>query len=202
MTATATARPPVTRAPPQADDRALARRLAQREEAAFDELVEQYQLRVARLAQRLLGWRENVDDVVQEVFVAALTGAKRFRGESGIWTWLARITINRCRTLQRRERVRTAFWRLLARRGSPLYDHRDAQHAVIGDETAAQVRQAVHELPQNDREVIVLRYFEELTVEQISGVLSISRGATNTRLSRARAKLAAKLKGLNEDGPT
>src|SRR5262245_50155020 len=79
----------------------------------FEQLVAQHQSRVARLAQRLLGWRDaDVQDVVQEVFVCAWAHLASFRGESSIETWLTRLTINQCRSHRRRRLARVS---LLAR---------------------------------------------------------------------------------------
>ena len=66
-------------------------------------LVALHQQRVSRLVYRLLGWRGEVEDIVQDVFLAALKSHKNFREESSQWTWLAAITINRCRTHRRRK---------------------------------------------------------------------------------------------------
>ena len=78
-------------------DAALARR--------FEQWVEAYQPRVARLAQRLLGWRADVDDVAQDVFLAALKHLPNFRNDATPWTWLAAITINCCRERMRRKAI-------------------------------------------------------------------------------------------------
>src|SRR5438105_2545103 len=75
----------------------------------FERLVELHQARVARLAQRLLGWPADVEDVVQEVFVAAWRSFRQFRGESRPETWLMRITINQCRRQNRRTMMRRAL---------------------------------------------------------------------------------------------
>ncbi|MCZ6683421.1 MAG: sigma factor, partial [Planctomycetota bacterium] len=70
---------------------------ADRGRAALDTLVRAHREPVARLAGRLLGWSPDVEEVVQEVFVSALTAMGGFRGRSSIETWLSRITINKCR---------------------------------------------------------------------------------------------------------
>src|SRR4051794_19333343 len=86
----------------RADDSSVAQRFAAGDTAAFTQVVALYQTRVARLASRLLGWSGDVDDVVQDVFLAALTKAGTFRGEASLWTWLTTLTLNQCRTRQRR----------------------------------------------------------------------------------------------------
>src|SRR6476646_3374876 len=91
----------------EADEAALARRLTSGDPAALEALVALYRVRVARLAHRLLGWGGDPEDVVQEVFLAALRKATDFRGRASLWTWLATITVNRCRRQLRRQ----ALWR-------------------------------------------------------------------------------------------
>ena len=165
---------------------------------AFDEVVRRFQPQIARLAYRLLGWRSRteVEDVVQEVFLAALTHCRRFRGQSSLATWLTAITLNKCRSHQRRWRVAL---RLFVR--SRHEDESDATARPSPDapalaETSAAVRRAVQSLPQKDREAIVLRYFENLSAAEIAALTGASRSAVEVRLHRARARLADLLRPL------
>jgi RNA polymerase sigma-70 factor (ECF subfamily) len=154
---------------------------------SFDRLVAAEYGYVARLVGRLLGWRRDTDDLVQDVFVSALAAWPRFRGECAVRTWLARIAVNKCRSHNRRRWLRErlfAAWRarqeLAAACESPPAD---------SSESMDRVRQAVDRLAQRDREVIVLHYLEQMTVTEIAGVLHISRNAVEVRLSRARKRL-------------
>ena len=99
-----------------------------RDRAALDSLLPTHRDRVARLAGRLLGWSPDVEEVVQEVFVSALTAMGGFRGRSSIETWLTRITINKCRNHQRRGFLRL---RLLKRFASGQVATAD-RHADAG----------------------------------------------------------------------
>jgi RNA polymerase sigma factor (sigma-70 family) len=149
----------------------------------FESLVCRHQAAVTRLAYRLLGWRhEAVEDVVQEVFLAALMHLDRFRGEAEVATWLTRITINCCRTLRRRNLVRLRW----------LRRQRPTDTAPAGDadaDTGQRVRDAVARLPARDREVIVLRYLEQLEIGEIARLLGTKHNAVEVRLHRARTKL-------------
>ncbi|MEX0977903.1 MAG: sigma-70 family RNA polymerase sigma factor, partial [Pirellulales bacterium] len=104
----------VKQIPGEAEDRELAARLARGDAAAFDRVVEIYGGRVTALAARLLGWSEGADDVAQDVFLAVLRKGKQFRGESRLWTWLAAMTVNRCRSLRRRRWLQTRILRRIA----------------------------------------------------------------------------------------
>lgn len=175
----------------------LARRIARGEPGAFEQLIALYQSRVERLAHRLLGWADGADDVVQDVFLTALRKAATFRGEASLWTWLTAVTLNRCRTHQRRNLLRLRVHAFLSGRGGAQGESSD--QAAIDDETARRVRSAVAGLRPRDREVIVLFYLEHRPAAQIAGLLSISRNAVEVRLHRARLKLREPLQGLVKD---
>ncbi len=186
----------VKQLPAEADDRHLAVRLARGESEAFEQLVEQYGPRVTGLATRLLGWTDGADDVAQDVFLQVLRKGKQFRGQSSLWTWLATLTVNRCRSLQRRQWIHQrvmqtiAFWQ--PAETTTLADRPEC------DETAARIRAIVATLPAPSREVIVLRYFEELSIQQMADVLGTKRNTVEVRLTRARKQLEPLLAGLSE----
>jgi RNA polymerase sigma-70 factor (ECF subfamily) len=170
---------------------ALARRLAAGDRSAFDQLVEHHAPGVSRLAYRLLGWTgraADVEDVVQDVFVAVLRGMRKFDGRSSLSTWITAITVNRCRSLRRRLAARVrAFAGLLARsRESP---HESADQALGRADESERVRRAVRRLKLADREVIVLHYFEHADASQAAAILGVSKNAVEVRLHRARQRL-------------
>jgi RNA polymerase sigma factor (sigma-70 family) len=176
------------------DDEVLLERLKRGDAQAFDRLVEIYQDQIARLAHRLLGWRDDPDDLVQEVFLAALKQVRSFRGECSLGTWLTAITIRTCRSWRR-------SWRRQLKRlvnAAELYprtvDSSDAP--LLREEVSAMVREAVCRLAQLDREVVVLYYLEQRTVAEITEILGSSTGAIDVRLHRARGRLRESLAGL------
>jgi RNA polymerase sigma-70 factor (ECF subfamily) len=178
-------------------DPALAERFTRGEPDAFEAVVERYHARVHRLAYRLLGWSGDADDVVQEVLLAALANATRFRRQADLGTWLTTITLNKCRTHRRGivARLRTlAGWG--ASRPERTAPAADAQPST--DDTFDRVRSALQQLRPREREVIVLHYLEETPVDQMASLLGLTRGAVEVRLHRARAKLRAVL-GVGEE---
>lgn len=154
--------------------------------------IETHQDRVAALARRLLAWRDDIEDVVQDVFVAALEHAGQFRGESQVSTWLFRITVNRCRKEQRRR-----WLRLLSRRSTAPEPAPAAR--AMQSEADERVRAAVASLPQTLREVVVLRYLEELPILGVALILGLERNAVEVRLNRARQRLKDALAPLLEE---
>jgi RNA polymerase sigma-70 factor (ECF subfamily) len=174
---------------------ALVRRWLAGERAAFERIVALYQGRVTRLVWRLLGWRggEDVEDVVQEVFVAVLGKAGGFRGESRLWTWLRAIVVNTCRGYLRKQLVRWRYWRELMGRRPGSGDAADER--MGRDESSEAVRRAVAKLGAKEREVVVLYYLEECSVREIVEILGVQAGAVEVRLHRARRKLRDLLAG-------
>jgi RNA polymerase sigma-70 factor (ECF subfamily) len=175
-------------------ERELVARLQAGDERAFDELIEAYQQPTARLASRLLGWCEDVDDVVQDVFVRVLENVAGFRGESRLSTWLAGITINCCRAHRRRQRTSLhhlfRLWQTGRRSGGP---------AVQEPERHADVRRAVRRLTATYAEPIVLRYFEQLSIAEIGEILKLPANTVEARLSRGRRKLRRMLEHSTGD---
>jgi len=180
---------PVDRTAPLAKEPRLART-----PPSFEELVADHQQRVARLCYRLLGWRADVEDVVQEVFLAVFRALPEYRGQGSLSTWITRIAINACRSHVRK---RLRFLRLLtsAREREETRPRRSADHTLMERGRFDQVRTAVRELPPHYREVVVLRYLEEMTVPEIGELLGLSPNAVEVRLSRARQRLRERLAG-------
>ena len=180
----------------------LAERLARGDAAAFDELVALYQGRITRVVFRLIGWgrQQDVEDIVQEVFLSALTAARSFRGKASLSTWLTAIAVNKCRSHRRRL---SALWKRVIQAGGKE-SHRSSGgvavgHGLLADETSARVREAVQALSARHREVVVLRYFEDLSLDEIAGATRQSKDAVEVRLHRARARLAEALRNLMEE---
>ena len=171
---------------PDEEDR-VAEDVVRTDPAAFERFVAAHRARVAGLAYRLTGWGDDVDDVVQEVFLSALRNMRRFRGECSLATWLAAITVNTCRNQWRRRLLRGRLFAGLARQTGTTAAAADTR--ALDDERFADVRRAVRALPSRYREVIVLRYLEEMSVAEVGTVLGISRSAVEVRLSRARQRL-------------
>lgn len=161
----------------------------------FEEIVDEYADAVAGLANRLLGYPGEVDDVVQDVFLAAFKGLGKFRGQCSIKTWLFTITINKCRTRRHRRKLTIDARRLVERRSE------QPDEGSISDETFLAVRKAIGRLSAKYREPIVLKYIEQLSTTEVTGVLGISENTLNVRLSRARKKLKDQLAGLVREYP-
>jgi RNA polymerase sigma-70 factor (ECF subfamily) len=170
--------------------------LARGDDSAFEELVRSYQGYVSLLVYRLCGWSADVEDIVQEVFLAAFNNLRKFRGQSGVKTWLTTIAVNKCRSHQRRRWLFKRFLGAQSRREAQAEAH---SGGPVQRERDDRVRQAVASLKGPLREVAVLRYLLELPTAQVAEMLAISPAAVEVRLHRARAKLRQVLSTLVED---
>ena len=173
-------------------DQQLVQRFQAGDHSAFDEIVLAHERRLARLTYRLLGWSNDCEDVVQEVFVAVLSHLDGFRGESTLSTWLTMIAIKTCRSHQRRQLLWLRHRHRIAERQQGT--NNDARQKQSPEDHDA-VREAVRALPPKLREPIVLRYFEEMRVNDIAKSLGLSVGAVEVRLTRARRRLKEKCQG-------
>jgi RNA polymerase sigma-70 factor (ECF subfamily) len=180
------------------EEQALVERFRRGDDSAFDRIVADYSAEIAALANRLLAWPQDVEDVVQDVFVAAFVALRKFRGDCRLRTWLFTITINTCRTRRQQRRSRRRRLRAVTSEARRRCDQ-SAERAVLGNESCAHVRRAVGALPQTYREVVVLRYLEGLETHEICELLSITGNAMQVRLNRARKQLRSALDGIIEE---
>jgi len=180
------------------DERVLVERFNGGDDGAFERIVEIHSEGIGVLANRLLCWSGDVEDVVQDVFLAAFVGLKKFRFQCNLKTWLFTITINKCRTHRYKRMLR-----LRRLRRGMTDDCAASDDGVAGRlldaERFAGVRRAVERLPMRYREPVVLRYLEELETDEIARVLGIRRNALQVRLSRARKLLKGHLAGVIDE---
>ena len=178
-------------------DEALCRRVAGRDEAAFDVLVGRYQARAYRLAWSLLRDAEDARDVSQEAFLRVYRTAGTFRGDARFSTWFYRILVNLCldhrrrgrwwpRLLMRRDDTSDGAEGLLERQAAPLLDPGD----TLGrEQTMAALWAAVDRLSPQQRAAIVLSVQEELSTGQIASILKCSEATVRVHLHRAVSAL-------------
>jgi len=177
------------------DDELLVEKFSRGDESAFDRIVEEHSADIAVLANRLLGWPGDVEDLVQEVFLAAFLGLKKFRCECSLKTWLFTITINKCRSYRYKRMLYLRFFSQPADKASIVGARADSK-TLMDAETFDRVRCAVAALPAKYREPVVLRYLQELGTNETAQILGISKNALQVRLSRARERLRQDLAEL------
>ena len=169
------------------EERTLVDRARQGDETAFASLVEQYQDRVYRLALRMCGNSHDAEEAAQEAFVAAWRGLPAFRGESRFSSWLYQLTSNAAIDLLRREK---------RHRGNvpieeeilPLSEDIPQQSAENA-ELRRSLQTALMALTPEHREIFLLRQMQQMSYEEIGGILGLESGTVKSRLNRAKKQL-------------
>ena len=154
---------------------------------AFEQLVTAYRNQVFRLALRMCGNEADADEVAQEAFLSAWKGLPNFRGESRFSTWLYQLTTHAAIDLMRREKRQAAaedIDEITAADDGP-----SPQQQVERTETQREIRSALMQLPEEYRQVLLLRFMQELSYEEIGRALKLPVGTVKSRLNRAKAQL-------------
>jgi len=169
------------------------------DQSAFEALIRRHESRVFGLLMRMLGNREEAQDVAQEAFLSLHRHGHRFRYEARFSTFVFRVAanaaLNRRRTLGRK-RARLVELRTRQAAGDDLpASPRDPESVVVGKQTQIQVQEALLRLPDDLRMAITLYDIEGLSYREISSVLEIPEGTVKSRIHRARNALRDRLKG-------
>lgn len=172
--------------------------------AVFDRLVVRHRDRIFNLCYWLLGDYQEADEAAQDAFFKAYGGLLKFNRKAAFSTWLHRIAVNTCRNRLKSLAFRfKKMTRSLANgkqtgNGPPstiLQDHSPSPlEALERREDAELLERALARLPKDKRMVLVLREIEGLSYDQISEVTGLALGTVKSKLARARAALATRLK--------
>lgn len=181
-----------------ADERNLVQALRRGDDAAFEFVVRTYSPRLLPVARRLLKNETDAEDALQDAFLSAFRGLEAFGEGARFSTWLHRIVVNAALMKLRRQRRKPecSIDELLPRFDSEGHHampvaagDAPAESSLARAELHALVRARIADLPEDYRNVLVLRDIEELDTEETSVVLGISVAAVKTRLHRARQAL-------------
>ena len=157
----------------------------------FEQLVERYQQDVLRTCFLYLRDKTLAEDATQETFLKVYRGLDAFRGESSEKTWILTIAMHVCYDINH-----SAWFRWINLRVTPETLPERSAPATEGDDALAA---AVMQLPRKLREVILLRYYEQLGVNEIAKALHISHSSVSGRLKRGRERLKKALEGRELD---
>ncbi len=177
------------------EEAALILKAQQGDMEAFETLVRKYQQMIYALCRRLTGAHQSADDLAQETFIKAYFALSRFDTRWPLYPWLRRIAVN------------TTFNYLKARkREKPLPAEsregrkdfhspatNDPQISLERTEFEEHFHQALKSLPEEQRDVFILRFYENMSYDEISQALNLPAGTVMSRLNRARRKLKALL---------
>jgi RNA polymerase sigma-70 factor, ECF subfamily len=186
-------------------DAALARRCRSGDVAAFGDLVRRHEKKVYALVARILGQNataDDVDDTVQDIFVQAWRAFPRFRGDAKFSTWLYRIATNMAiKQWHKRKRARI----IVSDEDLPESvrisvadpNHGPAEQAEFKLRDSA-LRAAIEALPEKQRTVLLLHYFEEYSCEEVAALTGCSVGTVWSRLHYACKKLRGSLEWIQQ----
>lgn len=191
------------------DDANLVKKSQKGDRTAFNELVRRHQRRVYNLCYRILGSREEAEDVAQDVFVTVYKSIKDFRGDSALTTWIHTIATNHCKN-RLKYLKRRRYFQTNSIDEAVETDDGDMKREYASDEfyspeeemeryeTGAQIEKAINELDEEYKIVIVLRDVQGLSYQEIADILDLKEGTVKSRIHRARLELQGKLRHLIE----
>ncbi len=156
-------------------------------EAAFRLLMEKFQERLYWHIRRMVSNHEDANDVLQDVFVRAWKGLENFRGEAQIYTWLYRIASNESITFLNKRKKRAAV--PIENEDYDMTDYLHADEPFDGDEAQRKLKMAIDSLPEKQKLVFNMRYYEEMKYQEMSEVLETSVGALKASYHHAVKKI-------------
>ncbi|HEX9188556.1 MAG TPA: sigma-70 family RNA polymerase sigma factor [Vicinamibacteria bacterium] len=165
------------------------------EASAFDVLVGRWEDRIRGAAYRFLGSEEEARDVAQEAFLKAYRSLAGFKREARFSSWLYQIATNLCRDRLRRRKTRaTVSLEELDGGGPAMVETRPgADDLLLARDLARAVRLAVESLPEEQREVVILKEYQDLTFLEIAQALDVPVSTVKTRLYRGLGQLRRRL---------
>jgi RNA polymerase sigma-70 factor (ECF subfamily) len=177
---------------------------------AFSELIDAHKSKIYALVRKLTGNVQDAEDIVQETFLKAIDKIDQFRGESSFGTWLYTIALNLTRAQyakQKQAELRPLEEYLPGggssadnhNAGPALFDWRDPHKILESNQLREIIDNVLNELPYKYREAFILRYFQELSVKEVAGIIKESEAATKSRILRARMALRERLTEVFED---
>jgi RNA polymerase sigma-70 factor (ECF subfamily) len=189
----------VVESPEMAEDVRLVHRTLDGDQKAFTTLVEKYKDPVYNVAYRMLGNATEAEDVAQEAFVRAYTQLRTYKDTHRFSTWLLSITSHLSIDQLRRRRFlalpleNVPFLEWIADLGA------GPEQAAVQGETSDEMQQLLQHLPPKYRAVLVLRYWHDLSYEEIAGALHLTPALVKARLHRARELVARRMRAQGVD---
>lgn len=179
------------------EEQALIRRVQSGDAAAFEPLLTAYEKGVYNLCLRMVRNPADAEDLAQETFLKAYRGIAGYRGESKFSVWLYRIASNLCLDFLRQQKRRPTAPLTVEdedgdMRETELADGRLQPERLLEQKlTGDSLRRGLDALPPEFRQVLLLRELQELSYEEIGGILGLESGTVKSRIFRARKKLCA-----------
>jgi len=177
-------------------DSILLKGLKARKKHSFNQLVFKYKDKIYNTAYRFLADYQEAQDLTQECFVAVYKNVGKFREESSLSTWIFTIAVNLCKNkLKSAEHKKHERTLSLIEKALDVKDDRGNPATFMEKkEFEARIQSELEKLPEDMKEVVILRDIEQLSYEEIAEILNIEQGTLKSRLHRARLQLRHALK--------
>ncbi|HTQ64298.1 MAG TPA: sigma-70 family RNA polymerase sigma factor [Puia sp.] len=156
-------------------------------EKAFTDIIKKYQERLYWHIRRMVIDHEDANDVLQNVFIRVWNGLENFREDAQLYTWLYRIATNECLTFLEQQKKRAAI--SLSEMESGLSNKIKADKHFDAQKLEWKLQLAIQQLPEKQRIVFSLRYYDEMPYEEMSRVLETSEGALKASYHHAVKKI-------------
>ena len=160
-------------------------------EHIFNGIVKDYSERLYWHVRRMVSSHEDADDLLQDIFLKIWTALPSFRGEAQLYTWVWRIATNETLTWLRKEKVRALL--RFASADDLAVQKVEADSYFNGTAAEREVAKAVARLPEKQRQVFIMRWWDELSYEQISAITGTSVGALKASYHIAQEKIKLNL---------
>jgi RNA polymerase sigma-70 factor, ECF subfamily len=173
----------------QATDESIATRVQAGEGELFGILMERYEPKLTRYGRRFLSNTDNITDIVQDVFISAYQNINSFDVSRRFSPWIYRIAHNAyVNALKKRSRTPITLFDFDALMAHTVYEDPDEEER---DRVAIKqmIEKCLEDITPKYKEILVLRYFEELDYKEISDILEVPMGTVSVRLKRAREQL-------------
>ncbi|MBB6454883.1 RNA polymerase sigma-70 factor (ECF subfamily) [Salirhabdus euzebyi] len=161
-------------------------------EAAIEYVIDHYGEIVKRIIFTYLKNHAQTDDIFQEFLITVYQKLDTFKGEAKLKSWLCRIAINKCK-----DYLRSPLHRLILLKDQIQVSNseKSAEQISIEEENRQHIVNAIFQLPIKYREIFVLRYYQSLSIQEISEWLEMNESTVKTRLARGKKKLETRLGG-------
>ncbi len=177
-------------------------------DTAFAQLIDGHSEKLISLAWRLVGQREEAEEITQEAFLRLYKSLATFRGDSSVGTWLYRTVTRLAIDHLRRETLKRKIF-FFRSDDSQQFDPLDAvadpaaspQERLLAQETASQMQQVLNSLPARQKTVFVLRHFEGLSLREIASTLEVEEGTVKAHLHRAVSRFRKEFRHSREESP-
>lgn len=163
-------------------------------EILLNQLIQEHATELKKIAFLYINDHSECEDIIQEVYISCFQNLSKFKNESNYKTWLTRITINKCKDHQRRWSIKNIIYKPL---NSLIKKESSAEEKFFHSQNSREILEQISLLPVKFKEVLILYYFHEMTMQEISETLEIKHNTVKSRLLRGKNALIKNLEGRN-----